>query len=226
MKSPGRRRTRFQPSRPRARRSASPAASSRSTPCPVKKTFEIAKATGNDLIVQVKENQPNLQQHLEDLAAPAKPLASDHRRNRARTRQEDRLVEVFDPAGALGGTEWASLIAALVRVRRRPLIRSAATGAWTAREETALYASSVMLPAASFADAIRNHWAIENRSHYVRDVTLAEDASRIRINPGIMARLRSYVLNIARANGAENMARALWIAAIDPTVSLSCKRVQ
>jgi predicted transposase YbfD/YdcC len=200
--------------------------SSRSTPCTVKKTFEIAKATGNDLIVQVKENQPNLQQHLEDLAATAKPLASDHRRNRARNRQEDRLVEVFDPAGALGGTEWASLIAALVRVRRRTLIRSAATGAWTAREETALYASSVMLPAATFADAIRNHWAIENRSHYVRDVTLAEDASRIRINPGIMARLRSYVLNIARANGAENIARALWIAAIDPTVSLSYKGVQ
>jgi predicted transposase YbfD/YdcC len=112
-----------------------------------------------------------------------------------------------------------------VRVRRRTLIRSAATGAWTAREDTALYASSVMLPAATFADAIRNHWAIENRSHYVRDVTLAEDASRIRINPGIMARLRSYVLNIARANGAENIARALWIAAIDPTVSLSYKGV-
>lgn len=65
-----------------------------------------------------------------------------------------------------------------------------------------------------------------HRSHYVRDVTLAEDASRIRINPGIMARLRSYVLNIARANGAENIARALWIAAIDPTVSLSYKGVQ
>src|SRR4051812_12432914 len=101
--------------------------------------------------------------------------------------------------------------------RRRTLIRSAATGAWTARKDTALYASSVMLPAAPFADAIRNHWAIENRSHSVRDVTLAEDASRIRINPGIMARLRSYVLNIARA---------LWIAAIDPTVSLSYKGVR
>ena len=142
------------------------------------------------------------------------------------TGRKDRLVEVFDLAGALGGTEWASLIAALVRVRRRTLIRSAATGAWTAREETALYASSVRLPAATFATAIRNHWAIENRSHHVRDVTLAEDASRIRINPGIMARLRSQVLNIARANGIENIAQVLWIAAIDPTVSLSYKGVQ
>src|SRR3954465_1507175 len=162
MKSSRRRRTRSQLCRALSKRSAGPAASSRSTPCTVQKTFEIAKATGNDLIVQVKENQPNLQQHLESLAATAKPLASAPRRNRARNRQEDRLVEVFDPAGALGGTEWASLIAALVRVRRRTLIRSAATGAWTAREETALYASSVMLPAATFADAIRNHWALES----------------------------------------------------------------
>src|SRR3954447_5435607 len=195
-------------------------------PCTVKKTFEIAKATGNDLIVQIKENQPNLQQHLESLAATAKPLASDHRRDRARNRQEDRLVEVFDPAGALCDTQCGPFTAALGRVRRRTLIRCAATGAWAASEETALYASAVMLPAATFANAIRNHWAIENRSHYVRDVTLAEDASRIRINPGIMARLRSYVLNIARANGAENIAQALWIAAIDPTVSLSYKGVQ
>src|SRR3954465_11198794 len=152
-------------------------------PCTVKKTFEIAKATGNDLIVQVKENQPNLQHHLEDLAATARPLETDHRRNRARNRQEDRLVEVFDPAGALCGTEWGPLIAALVRVRRRTLIGSGATGAWTAREETALYDSSIMLPAGAFANAIRNHWAMANRSHYVHDVTLRGRPSRIRINP-------------------------------------------
>ena len=60
-----------------------------------------------------------------------------------------------------------------------------------------------------------------HRNHWVRDVTLAEDASRIRINPGIMARLRSQALNIARANGVTNVAEALWIAAIDPSISLS-----
>jgi predicted transposase YbfD/YdcC len=113
-----------------------------------------------------------------------------------------------------------------VRVERRTLIRSAGTGQWTTRRETAFYASSVMLPAKLFASAIRNHWTIENQNHWVRDVTLAEDASRIRVNPGIMARLRSQALNIARANGATNIADAMWTAAIDPDVSLSYRGIK
>jgi predicted transposase YbfD/YdcC len=39
---------------------------------------------------------------------------------------------------------------------------------WKGREETAIYVSSVMLPAETFASAIRNHWAIENRNHWVK----------------------------------------------------------
>ena len=109
----------------------------------------------------------------------------------------------------------------MVRVERRTLIRSAATGQWASRQETSFYASSIMLPAEIFAGAIRGHWGIENRNHWVRDVTLADDASRIRVNPGIMARLRSQALNILRANGANNIAAALWNATLDPAVSLS-----
>ena len=55
----------------------------------------------------------------------------------------------------------------------------------------------------------------------MRDVTLAEDANRIRINPGVMARLRGQALNIARANGVANIAKVLWSAANDPEISLS-----
>jgi predicted transposase YbfD/YdcC len=190
-------------------------------PCTVKKTFEVARATGNDLIVQVKDNQPTLLHGLEDIAATTAPVAVDTSRTLGRNRQEDRHVAVFAPGPALADTEWGSLIAAVVRVERHTLIRSAATGQWTQRRETSFYASSIMLPAKTFAGAIRNHWAIENRNHWVRDVTLAEDASRIRVNPGIMARLRSHALNIARANGVANVAEALWNAALDPAVSLS-----
>ena len=150
-----------------------------------------------------------------------KPIEVNDNRDLARNRQEDRRVEVFAPGAALEGGEWGSLVAAVVRVTRETSVRSAATGLWKSREETAIYVSSIMLPAETFAGAIRNHWSIENKNHWVRDVTLAEDASRIRINPGVMARLRSQALNIARANGVENVAKAFWRAALDPTISLS-----
>jgi predicted transposase YbfD/YdcC len=39
----------------------------------------------------------------------------------------------------------------------------------------------------------------QNRSHYVRDANLAEDASRIRKNPDIAARLRSFAYCLLRA---------------------------
>jgi predicted transposase YbfD/YdcC len=68
-----------------------------------------------------------------------------------------------------------------------------------------LFVSDVMLPAAQCAKAIRDHWHIENRSHYVRDGSFAEDASRIRCNPGIFARLRSFAANILRLNGIHNV---------------------
>jgi predicted transposase YbfD/YdcC len=69
----------------------------------------------------------------------------------------------------------------------------------------------------SLADAghlltwVRGHWSIENRSHYVRDVTLGEDASRIRkgSGPEVMAALRNAAIGILRATGATNVAEAL-----------------
>lgn len=185
--------------------------------------MQVARETGNDIIVQVKANQPDLLHRLERIVDTSSPVAVDDSCDRARNRHEDRHVDVHAPGSALNGSEWEPLVAAVVCVRRQTLIRSATTGMWTRREETAFYVASVMLPAATFAQAIRSHWSIENSNHWVRDVTLAEDASRIRINPGIMARLRSQMLNIARANGATNIAQALWNAAIDPAVSLSYK---
>lgn len=189
--------------------------------CIVKKTFEIAHETGNDLIVQVKNNQPGLLRRLEHVVATTEPIDLDDSRNLARNRQEDRRVEVYAAGSALDGDDWGPLIAAVVCVTRQTSIRSAATGLWRRRQEKAFYASSVMLPAETFASAIRNHWAIENKNHWVRDVTLAEDASRIRVNPGVMARLRSQALNIARVNGVTNIAQALWSGALDPHITLS-----
>jgi len=57
----------------------------------------------------------------------------------------------------------------------------------------------------------RGHWGIENRLHYVRDVTLGEDASRIGTGsaPEVMAALRNAAITLLRLTGVTNVAAAL-----------------
>jgi hypothetical protein len=58
---------------------------------------------------------------------------------------------------------------------------------------------------------IRNHWSIENQSHYVRDVTLCEDASRTRTKkaPQVMATLRNLIIGLLRLAGVTNIAQGI-----------------
>lgn len=84
------------------------------------------------------------------------------------------------------------------------------SGQWKRRFDTAYYVATTLEQAQGYAQIIRGHWGIENRNHYVRDVTLKEDASRIRRNPGIFARLRSFTLNILRNNHITNVSEALY----------------
>jgi predicted transposase YbfD/YdcC len=56
----------------------------------------------------------------------------------------------------------------------------------------------------------RGHWGIENRSHYVRDMTLDEDRSRVRIGAvaQVMAAIRNAALVLMRLNREKNIAAA------------------
>src|ERR1019366_112785 len=57
---------------------------------------------------------------------------------------------------------------------------------------TAYYISNTKITAERAAQAIRAHWTIETPSHYPHDVTMGEAPPRIRSNPGVFARLRSF----------------------------------
>ena len=64
----------------------------------------------------------------------------------------------------------------------------------------------------------RGHWGIENRLHWVRDVTFGEDQSRIRSGhaPQVMAALRNIAISLLRTAGFANIAAALRHLAAHP----------
>jgi predicted transposase YbfD/YdcC len=78
-----------------------------------------------------------------------------------------------------------------------------------------VYGITSLSPEQADADRLlqlnRNHWAIENGLHYRRDVTLGEDASRIRTKaaPQVMAGLRNAVLHILSDFVAPSLAYAI-----------------
>jgi predicted transposase YbfD/YdcC len=70
---------------------------------------------------------------------------------------------------------------------------------------------------------VRGHWGIENRLHWVRDVTFREDQSQVRKGsaPQVMAGLRNTAIGLLRLNGGVNIAAALRRNACHPEEALS-----
>jgi hypothetical protein len=65
----------------------------------------------------------------------------------------------------------------------------------------------------------RGQWQIENRAHWVRDVTFGEDASQVRQGhgPQVMATLRNLAISLLRLGGHDNIARGVRWTGRDPT---------
>ena len=75
---------------------------------------------------------------------------------------------------------------------------------------------------ATLAAWVRGHWEIENRLHWVRDVTYLEDKSLVRTGnaPRVMASLRSLAISLLRLDGHINIAAANRHHARDPQRTL------
>lgn len=84
-----------------------------------------------------------------------------------------------------------------------------------------VYGVTSLLPAqaspARLLALVRAHWTIENRLHWVRDVTFDEDRSQIRqgAGPQVMATLRNLAISLLRLAGAPLIAPALRQAGWD-----------
>jgi predicted transposase YbfD/YdcC len=162
---------------------------------------------GGDYLVLVKGNQPTLRADIE-LAFAAPPpgatVAATERLDIGHGRRERRRL--WATAALAGYSDWPGL-AQVGKVER--VVRQRGRRA----TETRYFVTSLgpAVDAARSLALARGHWGIENRLHYVRDVTLGEDASRVRSGnaPQILAALRNAALGLLRLHGRTNGAAAL-----------------
>lgn len=168
-----------------------------------KKTLETAKRSGNNVIVQVKGNQTHLLEDCKNTEIFCKPddFYEEEPENN-RNRIEIRNATVYTNTAITELEKW-SLVKAVVKIKRSVSKYDTKTKKYKDTVELSYYISTIVLSAEEFCKAIRNHWGIENSNHYVKDVSMGEDASRIRVSPIVFATLRSFALNIMRANNAE-----------------------
>ena len=123
---------------------------------------------------------------------------------------------------ALGGySDWPGL-AQVFEVGRHVITKK--TG--TERVEVVYGVTSLRAERATpgrVLELVRGHWAIENKSHWVRDVTFDEDRSQVRGGniPQVMAALRNTTIGLLRWAGHTNMAAACRRLAAQPAQALA-----
>lgn len=156
-------------------------------------------------VLTVKRNQPHLYARLAALPWREVPVGHDTRAS-GHGRAEWRTLKITAVTAGLGFPHAAQ---AIQIVRRRRRLNSTRWSTETVYAITSL--SATQTSPDELADALRGHWSIEDRLHWVRDVTFGEDLSQVRTGngPRVMASLRNLAITILRLTQTANIAAAL-----------------
>ena len=180
------------------------------------------RAQDGHVVLTVKDNQPTL---ATDLAAlfvdPVTSVAQAQTDDAHRGRREQRCLRVSTDLTAYLATcsPWPEIaqVAQLTRNVHRKGKR---------RSET-VYLITTLAPEQASAqrllELVRGHWHIENRLHYVRDVTFGEDRSRLRTGhaPHLLAALRNLVITLIHRSGSDQIAASRRAFAYHPERALA-----
>jgi predicted transposase YbfD/YdcC len=166
---------------------------------------------GADYVMTVKGNMPTLHKQLRKLPWTRIPSASsvskDHGR---RARRTIKVALAPSWIGFEGAAQVAQLRRTVTKKGRKTV------------EVVYLITSDRSASPETLAAWVRRHWHIENKLHWVRDVTYQEDKSLVRTGnaPRVMASLRSLAISILRLDGQTNIAAANRHHARDPQRTL------
>jgi len=127
--------------------------------------------------------------------------------SKAHGRLESRSLE--SSTTLCGYLNWPGVGQVLRRRCKRVILRTGEVSEKTTYAVTSLSPRDVDVP--QIEALWRGHWAIENRLHYVRDVTMGEDAGQIHTGraPQVLAALRNAIISSLRARGWTNISDAI-----------------
>lgn len=163
------------------------------------------------LFTAVKDNQPGLFARLDALPWPEVPTG-DVMRDRGHGRDETRTIQVLPaPEGIWPHAAQAFLVERYVRdLDGNPKSAIAALGITSLTSHRA--------DPARIAVHVRQHWGIENKLHWVRDLDFDEDRSQLRTGsaPQVLAALRNLAIGALHTAGRTGSAASLRWVARDP----------
>ncbi|MGH3966391.1 MAG: ISAs1 family transposase [Pseudonocardiaceae bacterium] len=167
---------------------------------------------GAHYLLTIKGNQPGLYAQLKALPWAEVPVVHAST-DRAHGRVEKRSVKAVTVDTGIVFPHARQAIQITRQTRRLDATKWSTEIAYAVTDLPAEQARP-----ADLARWVRGHWCVENRLHWVRDVTYDEDRSQIRTGTGprAMGSLRNLAVSMLRLSGATNIAQALRHHAWDP----------
>ena len=170
---------------------------------------------GADYVFTVKGNQPGLHKRLK--ALPWRDVPAHTSTDTTRGRRITRTIKIADapPWTGFTGAAQVAQIRRTRTVKGKKTIEVVYLMTSTSRQDA---------PPAMLAAWIQHHWRIENRLHWVRDVSFDEDRSQVRTGntPHVMASLRNIAIGLLRLAGWTNIAAGLRHHARNPQDAIKC----
>ena len=153
-----------------------------------RKTMEVITQTKNNSILQIKGNQKSLLKACINRSKVARCKNKDLLKEISHGRAEIREISVYKGFCSYNKKikkDW-NKIKEIVKVKRTI----------DSKIEISYYISTYTKIASEYQYLISDHWKVENTDHYVRDVALREDKSKIHIGAKVFAILRSFAFNV------------------------------
>lgn len=186
-----------------------------------------------DYMLPVKDNQPDLSDAIEKLFQDTpdtlsdgtthpilrEPIAIHQTTEKSHGRLQTRCLKASTSLNDY--LDWPGIAQV---IQYRSTYKNLKTGEETHKVH---YGITSLNPEAASAERLltlrRGHWSIENKSHWMRDTLLGEDASPVRCGaiPQVMAALRNTALSVFRFTGVTRIADKMKYYASNPKLAVN-----